>query len=213
MTRMPSSQSNAGGSYTSQTVVDGHLVAYVHAPAFELLPELSDVSGQQFILISSGGGGQGTRKPAASGNRGGQGEQRSQGGAGQQQALDFFEPLVLDRQQGDHEMYVLLYRKIRNDEQVVAEVLSRLVVSTGGGKKDSDGRIVMFFEAVDKTELSEEAVVKVEERSKRVKNDFKVVQGLEIGCLVLVSFLPGVLTKVVWLGRNERSSGLLTMYL
>ena len=50
------------------------------------------------------------------------------------------------------------------------------------------GGAAVYFVAVDEAEISREAREKVEERRTRVKDeDFSIVVGREVGCLVLVS--------------------------
>ena len=163
--------------------VDGHVFAYLHSPPDLLIrPFFADVDGQHFIL--SGANRAHRRGGAAPPNP--NPNPKAAQGAQQQNSLqcvvDVFEPIVLDRE-GDNSMYVLLYRKLRNDIGVVAELVHHLVFDRGG----EGGVVAMYFEAFDTTKLGPEAVAKVEERRELVKKNFEVVPAMEVGCFVLVS--------------------------
>ena len=107
--------------------------------------------------------------------------------------VDVFQPLVLDVEgEGTKESVTALLYKRLTDASVL-EVLLQFVrveaLSTEEGEhgEGPGGGAAVYFVAVDDADISREAHEKVEERRTRVKEDFSIVVGREVGCLVLVS--------------------------
>ena len=193
----PSSPPNSRGASHHQTDVEGHALAYVHSSPDVLSSSFFDVSGQHFALHGAlvgggggGGGGQtlgvGSKVPSAAAQRP---DSPPHGSAVAATIVDIFAPLLLHRN-GDNDLYVSMYRKVRNDTGVVAELLSRLRRDEGDGKTAA----VLYFEAADMADLWLDATVSAELKERRalVSRTYKVVAGEERGCIVMVrSFLTG----------------------
>ena len=178
-------------------------IAYVHhASPLALARSFFDSRGQGFLL--RGGA---TRKKAAAGGGGGGGGSVGRGGEKRSSSeaataartgrrpersvgvdarvtadvVDLSNPTVLSTT--DREMLILLYRKPREDDRRVIELLYRYVLVEG---PDED-LVMLYFETVSEAEIMDfVASTVLEEKRKTVMTDHTIVSGGESGCLVLV---------------------------
>ena len=163
-----SSRFSGSGKGPAQRSVDGYLSAYLHTSTQSSSRSFFGIAGPYFLLGSP--------------------SRTTHGGATTPKnfSADAFLPQLI-QELGNKEIVLAMYRKLRDD--VVAEVLCRLVLVDGteDGAGGGAAGALLFFEPVSKSELGQEALVKLEQMKGRLSQSVKVTTATEIGCLVLVS--------------------------